>query len=198
MEDFSLDIKEITSSDREKMKKHKSFCIWFTGLSGSGKSTLAGKLEILLFSKNIHTYILDGDIIRKGLNKNLSFTPEDRHENIRRAAEIVKMFLEAGVVVLATFISPYQSDREFVESILPEDKFIEIYVNCNLETCIKRDPKGLYKNAKDKKLSDFTGVSAPYEIPVKPDIIINNGDGTDLPGNVKIIYDYLKEKEYLN
>jgi|SRR5690554_492380 len=163
----------IKREDRSKLKKHKPLLLWFTGLSGSGKSTVANAVEQALFSKGIHTYILDGDNVRKGINANLSFSPEDRTENIRRIGEIANLMLDAGIVVLAAFVSPYREDRENVKNIVGIANFVEIYVNTPLEECERRDVKGLYKKARKGEIENFTGVNAPYEVPLTPDIEID-------------------------
>jgi adenylylsulfate kinase len=158
----------ISQSDRNKSNGHNSFLVWFTGLSGSGKSTLANALEKELFKRGIRTYTLDGDNIRTGINKDLSFTPNDRTENIRRIAEIANLFVDAGIVVLAAFVSPYKKDRKSIEKIVGNTKFVEIFVNTSVEECEKRDVKGLYKKARNGEIKDFTGVNAPYEKPDNP------------------------------
>lgn len=163
----------ISKKDRQKQNNHKSHLIWFTGLSGSGKSTIANQLEKELFLKGIKTYTLDGDNIRKGINKDLTLSPEDRTENIRRIGEISKLLLEAGLVVIAVFISPYKKDRENVKNINKEFNFMEIFVNTSIEECERRDVKGLYKKARAGLIKNMTGISAPYEAPVNPDIEIN-------------------------
>lgn len=162
----------ITKKDRQALHGHKSYILWFTGLSGSGKSTIANMIEGKLYEKGISTYILDGDNLRQGLNQDLGFSSEDRKENIRRIGEIAKLFVDGGVIVLATFISPYASDREAVRKIVKQDEFVEIYVKCSLEDCEKRDPKGLYEKARKGEINHFTGISAPYEEPENPEIII--------------------------
>ena len=164
---------QVDKKDRTKLNGHQSFLIWFTGLSGSGKSTIANALETKLFEKKIKTYTLDGDNIRKGINKDLSFSPEDRTENIRRIAEISKLFIDAGIVVLAAFVSPYRKDRNDIKNIVGVDNFVEVYINTSVEVCEKRDVKGLYKKARLGEIKDFTGVNAPYESPESPDIEIN-------------------------
>lgn len=175
------------------MNKHSGLCLWFTGLSGSGKSSLANEVEILLFEKGIHSYLLDGDNVRHGLNKDIGFSEADRKENIRRIGEVAKLFVDAGIVVLTAFISPYKEDREMIRKNLPGRKFIEIYVSCDLETCESRDPKGLYKKARENQVGDFTGISAPYEVPDKPEIIIDNSNGSDLKENARSIMKYIEE-----
>ena len=160
---------KITKANREQLHGHKSYLIWFTGLSGSGKSTLANLVENELYNKGYSTYTLDGDNIRKGINKNLSFSPEDRSENIRRISEIANLMIDAGILTLAAFISPYIKDREGVKNIVGADNFIEIYVNTSLEECEKRDVKGLYKKARSGEIQNMTGISSPYEAPINPD-----------------------------
>ncbi len=161
---------EVSQLDRNQANKHKSFLIWFTGLSGSGKSTIANALEHKLHGEGIKTYVLDGDNIRLGINKDLSFSAEDRSENIRRIAEIAKLFIDAGVVVIGAFVSPYKKDRESIEYIVGNNNFVEVFVNTSLETCELRDVKGLYKKARKGEIKDFTGINAPYEAPENPDI----------------------------
>ena len=153
---------------REKLNGHKSVCLWFTGLSGSGKSTLACEVEKILFKEGDRTYVLDGDNVRHGLNSNLGFSNEDRTENIRRIGEVTKLFVDAGIIVLAAFISPFKEDREKVRHLLGDQNFIEIYVKTELETCEKRDSKGIYKKARKGEIKNFTGISSPYEPPPHP------------------------------
>ena len=162
----------ISKKERNELNKHQSFLIWFTGLSGSGKSTIANALESKLFEKNIRTYSLDGDNIRKGINNDLTFSPEDRTENIRRIAEVANLFIDAGIVVLAAFVSPYKKDRENIQKIVGHRNFIEVYVNTSVEECEKRDVKGLYRKARLGEIKDFTGISAPYEAPEFADVEI--------------------------
>ena len=184
---------KITKSNRKQQHGHKAYLIWFTGLSGSGKSTLANLVEIALHKKGLSTYILDGDNIRQGINKDLSFTPEDRTENIRRIAEISNLMLDAGVLTLAAFISPYIKDREGVQKIVKAENFIEIYVNTSLEECERRDVKGLYKKARTGEVKNMTGISAPYEAPVNPDLeVITDGSSTE--ENVKTILEFITLK----
>ncbi|AVR46913.1 adenylyl-sulfate kinase [Christiangramia fulva] len=163
----------ICRKDRQDLKKHRSFVVWFTGLSGSGKSTLANMVEKKLFEAGIHTFSLDGDNIRKGLNSNLGFNAEDRRENLRRISEVAKLFVNSGTVVIASFISPLKADRQVVKDIIGDDDFIEIYVNTPMEVCEARDVKGLYKKARAGEIRNFTGIDAPYEAPKNPDIEIN-------------------------
>ena len=184
---------KITKSNRKQQHGHKTYLIWFTGLSGSGKSTLANLVEIALHKKGLSTYILDGDNIRQGINKDLSFTPEDRTENIRRIAEISNLMLDAGVLTLAAFISPYIKDREGVQKIVKAENFIEIYVNTSLEECERRDVKGLYKKARTGEVKNMTGISAPYEAPVNPDLEVIT-DGSSIEENVKTILEFINKK----
>lgn len=165
---FQVDVKK-----RIELKKHRSLVLWFTGLSGSGKSTISDKLEQLLFDAGIHTYLLDGDNIRLGLNKGLGFSPSDREENLRRIAEVSKLFVDAGIVVLSAFVSPLIKDREMVKDIIGKNNFFEIYIKTSLEECERRDVKGFYKKARKGEIKNFTGISAPYEPPVNPAIIID-------------------------
>jgi len=183
----------ITKSQRETLHGHKSYLLWFTGLSGSGKSTLANLVEMELHKKGLSTYILDGDNVRQGINKDLSFTPQDRTENIRRIAEISKLMLDAGVITLAAFVSPYKKDREVVKQIVGPDKFIEIYVNTSLAACERRDVKGLYKKARAGEIKNMTGISAPYQVPTHPDIEIIT-DGKTIQESVTVIMQFLNTK----
>ncbi|MCB0453221.1 MAG: adenylyl-sulfate kinase [Aequorivita sp.] len=163
----------VTKKRRSALKNHVAFLIWFTGLSGSGKSTIANELEKALFEKEIHTYLLDGDNVRKGLNNNLSFSPEDRSENIRRIAEVANLMIDAGLVVIASFVSPYKEDRENVKRIVGYDNFVEVFVNTPIEECERRDVKGLYAKARAGEIKNFTGINAPYEAPTVPDVEID-------------------------
>jgi len=163
----------INRSDRNRLNNHKSGLIWFTGLSAAGKSTIAHAIEKELFNRGIRTYVLDGDNIRHGLNANLGFTPEDRKENIRRIAEVSKLMADAGVFVLAAFISPYREDRDAVRRLFSGDNFAEIYVKCSVEECERRDPKGQYKKARAGIIKNYTGISSPYEEPDNPDLVID-------------------------
>ena len=163
----------VTKKRRSALKNHGAFLVWFTGLSGSGKSTIANELEKALFEKEIHTYLLDGDNVRKGLNNNLSFSPEDRSENIRRIAEVANLMIDAGLVVIASFVSPYKEDRENVKRIVGYDNFVEVFVNTPIEECERRDVKGLYAKARAGEIKNFTGINAPYEAPTVPDVEID-------------------------
>ena len=182
-----------TKRQREALHGHKSYLIWFTGLSGSGKSTLANLVEIALHKQGLSTYILDGDNIRKGINKDLSFAPEDRTENIRRIAEISNLMLDAGVITLAAFVSPYIKDRQEVQQIVSTDNFIEIFVNTSLEECERRDVKGLYKKARSGEIKNMTGISAPYEAPVNPDLEVIT-DGQSIEESLEIIINFINKK----
>ncbi|MDA9239302.1 adenylyl-sulfate kinase [Flavobacteriaceae bacterium] len=184
---------KITKSQREILHGHKGYLLWFTGLSGSGKSTLANLVEIELHKKGLSTYILDGDNVRKGINKDLSFAPKDRSENIRRIAEISNLMLDAGVITLAAFVSPYKKDREVVKQIVGQDKFIEIYVNTSLEACESRDVKGLYKKARAGEIKNMTGISAPYQAPTHPDLEIIT-DGQTIQESIAVIMQFLNTK----
>ena len=164
---------QITPFDRSTRNGHDTCVVWFTGLSGSGKSTLAFALEEKLFSKGIQVFTLDGDGIRLGLNKNLGFDQNDRSENLRRIAEVAKLMNQVGLVVLAAFISPFDADRMMIKHIVGSDKFVEVFVSTPLEICAERDPKGLYKKAVEGTIPEFTGVSSPYETPLKPDINVD-------------------------
>ena len=182
-----------TKTQREDLHGHKAYLLWFTGLSGSGKSTLANLVEMELHKKGLSTYILDGDNIRQGINKDLCFTPEDRTENIRRIAEISNLMIDAGVLTLAAFISPYIKDREGVQKIVKAENFIEIYVNTSLIECERRDVKGLYKKARAGEVKNMTGISAPYEAPVNPDLEVIT-DGHSIEESVKTILEFITKK----
>jgi len=183
----------VTIEERRVLNKQNSFLIWFTGLSGSGKSTLANALEYKLFEEGFKTYALDGDNIRKGINKDLNFSPEDRTENIRRIAEVANLMVDAGLIVIAAFVSPYKKDRKNIENIVGKDNFVEVFVNTSIAECEKRDVKGLYKKARAGEIKDFTGVNAPYENPDNPTIEIVTDDKT-VEKSVDIIYNLIKNK----
>jgi adenylylsulfate kinase len=187
---------EVTKENRQQQKGHKSAILWFTGLSGSGKSTISVALETALYTKGFHTYRLDGDNVRHGLNQNLGFSPEDRTENIRRIGEVSKLMVDAGLLTLTAFISPYLEDRDQVRKLVGTDEFIEIYVKASLETCEQRDPKGLYKKARLGEIKGFTGIDAPYEEPTQAEIIIDTNQ-LSIEASVEVIIDYLKENNYI-
>ena len=184
---------QVSREDRKSKNNHNSFLIWFTGLSGSGKSTIANLVEQQLFEKGIKTYTLDGDNIRKGINNDLTFSPEDRTENIRRIAEISNLMIDAGLVVLAAFVSPYKKDRENVKNIVKNSNFVEVFINTSVEECERRDVKGLYKKARAGEIKNMTGISAPYEAPEQPDIEIKTEE-TSVKEAVNKIIDHITPK----
>lgn len=186
----------VQKEQRSMLKKQKPCVLWFTGLSGSGKSTLANALELKLVEKGFHTYLLDGDNIRHGLNKDLGFDDNSRTENIRRIGEVCKLFVDSGTIVLSAFISPFKKDRENVRKLIEENEFIEIFVDTPLDICEDRDPKGLYKQAKSNKVENFTGISSPYENPLNPEIHLLNGKQS-INENTDIILNYLLDNEYI-
>jgi adenylylsulfate kinase len=183
----------VTRAEREQMNGHKACIVWLTGLSGSGKSTVAVDLEKRLWERGVRAYILDGDNIRHGLNKNLGFSPEDRTENIRRIGEVAKLFTEAGVVAVTAFISPYRADRDQVRAIMGAGDFVEVHVDCPVEVCEQRDVKGLYKKARAGEIKEFTGISAPYEAPEKAELTINTA-GQSVEASVAQILGYLEKQ----
>lgn len=186
----------ITKEERRAQNNHHSFVLWFTGLSGSGKSTVANAVAKALFDKNIRNYVLDGDNVRFGLNKNLGFSAEDRTENIRRIGEVSKLFVDSGQVVLTAFISPFQEDRAQVREILEGNEFLEVYVECPLEECEKRDPKGLYKKARSGEIRDFTGIDSPYESPANPELTINTSTQS-VEECVQTVIAYLVNRKFI-
>lgn len=167
---------EVTKRDRETLLGQKGVVLWLTGLSGSGKSTIACEVEKKLLELGRLAYVLDGDNIRFGLNKNLGFSPGDRSENIRRISEVAKLFADAGIITLTAFISPYRDDRDKARGLFKPDEFIEIYVQCPIDICEKRDAKGLYKKAKTGEIKEFTGISAPYEEPLSPELVLKTSN----------------------
>ncbi|MDP6923381.1 MAG: adenylyl-sulfate kinase [Candidatus Scalindua sp.] len=187
---------KITKEDRVKLLNQKGATIWLTGLSGSGKSTIAVELEHALIENKHQAYILDGDNIRHGLNKNLGFSPEDRTENIRRIGEVAKLFTEANIITIAAFVSPYREDRDNVRTLLGHGEFVEIYVKCSLEVCETRDTKGLYKKARAGEVKDFTGISAPYEEPLNPELTIDSSK-LSVEESTREILNYLEEKGHV-
>jgi len=187
---------KITKEERAKLLNQKGATIWLTGLSGSGKSTIAVELEHALIENKHQAFILDGDNIRHGLNKNLGFSPEDRTENIRRIGEVAKLFTEANIITVAAFVSPYREDRDNVRKLLGDGEFIEIYVKCSLEVCEERDTKGLYKKARAGEVKDFTGISAPYEEPLTPELTIDSSK-LSIKESTRTILNYLEAKGYV-
>ncbi len=181
----------VSREDREELLKQKGVVLWFTGLSGSGKSTVASSLEKRLHDMGKLTYTLDGDNVRHGLNSDLGFSDEDRVENIRRIGEISKLFVDAGVITIATFVSPFREDRQKVRDLLGKD-FVEIYIDCPIEVCEKRDPKGIYKKARAGEIKHFTGIDSPYESPISPEIVVSTHLNT-LDECVDKLVDYLEE-----
>lgn len=188
---------QLSVTERNRLSKHNSFLVWFTGLSGSGKSTIASALETKLAELGIRTYILDGDNLRKGLNKDLDFTEAGRVENIRRIGEVSNLMVDAGVVVLSAFVSPFKRDREQVKNLVGANKYVEVFVNCPLEVCEERDVKGLYKKARNGEISNFTGISSPFEHPVIPDVEVES-NVLSVEQSVEKVYQNIVEKLKLN
>jgi adenylylsulfate kinase len=188
----------VTREERHALTKQKPCCIWLTGLSACGKSTIAVALEQVLSQRGHLAYVLDGDNIRHGLNKNLGFSPEDRTENIRRIGEVAKLFVDAGLIVITSFISPYRADRDMARSLVKKDEFVEIFVDAPVEVCAERDPKGLYKKAMAGEIKGFTGVSpdAPYEAPAKPELHLKTGEQS-VEQSVEAVLAFLENKGYL-
>ena len=182
----------IDQKSRNILNKHNSFVIWFIGLSGSGKSTISNNLEILLNSNKVNTFILDGDSVRNGLNKDLSFSNDDRSENIRRVAEVSKILMNAGSVVLSSFITPFNKDRELAKKIIGEKNYIEVFVNTSLETCIDRDPKGLYAKSKSGIIKNMTGIGSDFESPIHCNIEIK--EFSTVEESTTIIFNLIKDK----
>ncbi len=187
---------KITRDDRVNLMKQKGGTIWLTGLSGSGKSTIAVELEHALIENKHQAYILDGDNIRHGLNKNLGFSPDDRSENIRRIGEVAKLFTDANIITITAFISPYRQDRDNARKLFQAGEFIEIYVKCPLDVCEQRDTKGLYKKARKGEVKEFTGISAPYEEPLNPELTIDTSK-LSIDESTRTIVAYLEEKGYV-
>jgi adenylyl-sulfate kinase len=187
---------KISRSQRASLKRQQPCLLWFTGLSGSGKSTIANALDVALHQQGYHTFLLDGDNVRHGLNKDLSFSDSDRVENIRRIGEVSKLFTDAGLIVMSAFISPFTSDRLLVRNLFPAGEFIEVYMETPLETCEKRDPKGLYKKARAGAIRQFTGIDSPYETPQHPEVRL---DTTKLSVDdcVNALISYLKKNELI-
>jgi len=187
---------DVTKKDREKVLGQKGVVLWFTGLSGSGKSTLAHAVEKMIFDTGHLSFVLDGDNVRHGLNKNLGFSPEDREENIRRIGEVAKLFADSGVITMTAFISPYKKDRMKARELLAEGEFIEIYVKVPLDVAEERDPKGLYKKARAGEIKEFTGLTAPYEEPENPEIMIDTSE-TSLEDSARQVINYLKDNKII-
>lgn len=187
----------VSSIDRQNQAAHKSAILWFTGLSGAGKSTLAHAVEKAIFDHGCRTYVLDGDNVRDGLCADLGFSANDRQENIRRIGEMSKLFMDAGIITLTAFISPFQSDRDRVRNLVNNDQFIEIYCQSSLTICEQRDIKGLYAKARRGEIKDFTGISSPYEQPLSPELVVNTGERS-LEMCVATVLDYLKERRIIN
>jgi adenylylsulfate kinase len=186
----------VTRERRNQLNDHKSVVIWFTGLSGSGKSTLAHSVEEELHNLDCRTFVLDGDNVRHGLSSNLSFSDDDRKENIRRIGEAAKLMMESGVIAMTAFISPFKKDRNLVRQLLPQGDFIEIYCNASLEACESRDVKGLYKRARAGEIKNYTGIDSPYEAPDNPELIIDT-ESESLEESVTKVIDFLKSKEII-
>lgn len=187
----------VSKEERAELKEQKPCILWFTGLSGSGKSTVANAVEAKLNKLKKHTYLLDGDNIRIGLNKGLTFSDEDRIENIRRIGEVSKLFVDAGTIVLSAFISPFKEDRNIVRELVNDGEFIEVYINTPLEVCESRDPKGLYKKARCGDIPNFTGISSPYEAPNEAEINVKT-DKMSVEKCAEKIIKYLNDKGYLD
>lgn len=186
----------VSQQKRAILKQQKPCILWFTGLSGSGKSTVANAVENLLFGLNKHTYLLDGDNVRQGLNKGLGFTEADRIENIRRVGEVANLFCDAGLVVVTAFISPFAKDREMVRNMAMLGQFVEVFIDVPLSVCEQRDPKGLYKKARAGEIKNFTGIDSPYEVPANPELRIIN-DGISIEEAAIQVLDYLKKHAYI-
>jgi adenylylsulfate kinase len=186
----------VTVDDRRELYDYRSCIMWFTGLPSAGKSTLANALCREFHSMGIMSYVLDGDNIRHGLNKDLGFSPEDRKENIRRIAEVAKLFVDAGVIAMTAFISPYVEDRLGARQLVQEGEFLEVFVKCSLEECERRDPKGMYKKARSGAVKEFTGVSAPYEAPETPELVLET-DRLTVDECVRALLDYLVQQGYI-
>jgi adenylylsulfate kinase len=186
----------VTRQDRERRLGQRGVTVWLTGLSGSGKSTIAVAAEGALHARGRHAYVLDGDNVRHGLNSNLGFSPEARTENIRRIGEVAKLFTDAGVIALTSFISPYRADRDAVRAIMEPGDFVEVLVDASVETCESRDVKGLYAKARAGEIPEFTGVSAPYEAPEKPELVLDT-NAESVEESVGTLIGYLEEKGYL-
>ena len=193
MNNLKIQSYTIDRTDFEKRNQHRGFALWFVGLSGSGKSTLANGLQAKLFENGFNAVVLDGDNTRLGINKDLGFSEKDRIENIRRVAEISKLFVETGHIVINAFISPFESNRIQARDIISDTDFIEVYINSSVSACEKRDVKGLYKKARTGEIIDFTGISSPFEAPIKPDIVVKTDEQTP-DESIDYLFEQLKTK----
>ncbi|MGE0485345.1 MAG: adenylyl-sulfate kinase [Gammaproteobacteria bacterium] len=187
---------QVSRGARERLNGHRGAVLWFTGLSGAGKSSVANAVDALLHARGVHTYLLDGDNIRHGLNSNLGFTADDRTENIRRIGEVARLMADAGLVTLSAFISPYRADRDRVRGIVGDGGFVEILVQASLETCEARDPKGLYRKARAGEIKDFTGIDAPYEAPLAPELVLDS-DARGVDDLAAEVVAYLERQGFL-
>lgn len=187
---------QVDKLQRAKLKQQKPCLLWYTGLSGSGKSTIANAVDALLFQRQCHSYLLDGDNVRHGLNGDLAFSDQDRVENIRRISEVAKLFVDAGLIVSTAFISPFRADRALAKSKLDESEFIEVFIDTPIEVCEQRDPKGLYKMARAGEIKNFTGIDSSYEAPEQPQIHINTAENS-IEQCAQQVIDYLLEKQFI-
>lgn len=187
----------LSREDRERLHGHKGVVIWFTGLSASGKSTIARYLEKMLYNLGCSTYVFDGDNVRHGLCGDLGFSPEDREENIRRIGEMVNLYVDAGIIGIAAFISPYRKDRESIRELVGKDRFMEIYIECPVDVCAARDQKGIYEKARAGVIKEFTGISAPYEPPENPDLVIHSDQEDAMEASQRVL-DLIKERQIIN
>lgn len=186
----------VTRAERSEQKKQRSAVVWLTGLSGAGKSTIAIGLDKQLTDEGYHSYVLDGDMVRAGLSKDLDFSDASRHENVRRIGEIARLFADAGILVLVALISPFRVDRAVARKIMPSGDFIEVYIKASFQVCQERDPKNLYRQAQQHKIKDFTGLDSKYEEPLSPEIVLNTEEKTPSE-SIRQLYDYLKQKGFL-
>ena len=196
MKNITLHQATVTRAHREAQNQHRSIMLWFTGLSGAGKSSLAHAVEEKLHLQHCRTYVLDGDNVRHGINSDLGFSLHDRTENLRRVGHIGRLFVDAGVIVLAAFISPLEQDREEIRNLFEQTDFLEIYCCASIEQCERRDTKGLYAKARSGEVSEFTGISSPYEVPANPDLLVETGSQS-LESCVNAVMDMLKDKQIL-
>ena len=186
----------VTKSERAKLKKQKPCVLWYTGLSGSGKSTVANAVDDLLFQRNCHTYLLDGDNVRHGLNGDLGFSDQDRIENIRRISQVAKLFIDSGLITSTAFISPFKSDRQLARDMVEEGEFIEVFIDTPIEICEQRDPKGLYKKARAGEIRDFTGIDSVYDIPLQPEVHVLS-EHKSIKECAEQVVSYLAENGYI-